>query len=104
MLNGTNFHFSEYSNGSSSVTWILYTAYRGNLAAVLMGNGRMFGLSISYGFQSANGWSCERRKIRRLITDKRCKRSRFVERLVRLDEEAYERHASVGARGEWIGD
>ena len=104
MLNRINFVLFESRDGSSGVTLILYTAHSRSSAGVLTGDAGSFDPEIVTRFQSANGWGRERSKIRRLITDKRRKRSRFVERLVKLDQESYERHASVGARGEPIGN
>jgi hypothetical protein len=104
MLNRTNFVLFEWRNLSSGVTWILYTAHRGSWAAGLTRGKRILDLNIVNRFQNTDGWIYESAKIRRLITDKRRRRSSFLERLVRLDKESYERHASRGARGEWIGD
>jgi hypothetical protein len=104
MLNQTNLVSFEWRNGSIGVASILYT-----------------GLDMRFGCQEnaragerrsgncgpvskRDGWVRERAKFRPLITNKRRKRSRFLERLIRLDKESYERHASVGARGEPIGN
>jgi hypothetical protein len=104
MLNLANFMVFESRDGSSGVTLILYTAHCRSSAAVLTEDEGSFDLKIVTPFQSGNGWGRERSKIRRLITDKRRKRSMFVERLIKLDQEFYERYASVGARGEPIGN
>jgi len=104
MLNLPNFVLFEWRNERIGVTWILYTADKRSWAAVQAGHKGSFDLKIVTRFPSANGLGRERSKIRRLITDKRRQRSRFVERLVKFDQESYERHASVGARGEPIGN
>ena len=104
MLNRTNFVLFEQRDGSSSVTWILYTARIQSSAVQATRDARIPDLKITYGFQSANGWGYERAEIRRLITDKRRMQSGFAERLARLDQESYERCASVGARGEHVGN
>ncbi len=104
MLNLTNFVLLEWRNGRISVTSILYTADKCAWVAVLTGDEGKFDLKIVTRVQSANGSDGERSKTRRFITDKRRKGSMFVERLVKLDQESYERHASIGARGEPIGN
>jgi hypothetical protein len=104
MLNRTNFVLFQRCNRGSSVTWVLYTARRHSLGRPSNGDAGVFDLKTMNCFHSTNGWVSERSGFRRLITDKRRKRSRFVERLVKLDQESYERHASVGARGEQIGN
>ena len=104
MLNLTNFVVFESRDGSSGVTVILYTAHSRSSAAVLAGDEGSFDPKIVTRFQRVNGWDVSDSTIRRLITDKRRQRSRFVERLVKFDQESHERHASVGARGEPIGN
>lgn len=104
MLNLANFMVFESRDGSSGVTLILYTAHCRSSAAVLTEDEGSFDPEIMTRFQSVNSWGRERSKIRRFITDKRRKGSKFLERLVKLDQESYERHASVGARGEPIGN
>lgn len=104
MLNRINFVVFEQRDGSTGVTWILYTARIPGWVAQATRDARISDLKIAYEFQNTNGWDYEQAGIRRLITDKRRKRSRFVERLVMLDRESYERHASVGARGEHVGN
>ena len=42
--------------------------------------------------------------VQPLITNKRARKSSFMRRLAKLDREAYERCASVGAQGEPVGD
>ena len=100
MLNRTNFVLFEQRNVSRGVTWFVYTAHRGSWTAGIVRGEWILDLNIVNRSQNAEGWIYERARIRGLITDKRRKRSRFLERLVRLDKESYERHASGGARGE----
>jgi hypothetical protein len=104
MLNLTTFLVFEPRDGSSGVTLILYTALSRRSAGALTGETRSFDPEIVTPFQRVNGWGGERSKTRGFITDKRRKGSMFVERLVKLEQESYERHASVGARGEPIGN
>jgi len=104
MLNLSNFVVSESRDRSRGMTVILYTAHSRSSAAVLAGDEGSFDPKIVTRFQRVNGWGVSDSKIRRLITDKRRQGSRFVERLVKLDKESYERHASVGARGEPVGN
>jgi hypothetical protein len=103
MLNRINFVVFEQRGGSTSVTRILYTARIPNWVEQATRDARISDLTIAYRFQSTNSWYYGQAEIRRLITDKRRKRSKFVERLVRLDQESYERFESVGARGEHVG-
>lgn len=104
MLNRINFVVFEQRDGSTGVDWNLYTARIPAWVVQSTQDARISDLKIACEFQNTNGWGYERAEIRRLITDKRRKRSRFVERLVELDRESYERHASVGARGEHFGN
>jgi len=104
MSNLTNCVLLEWRDGSSGVTLILYTAHSRTWITVPTGDEGQIDLKIVTQLQRGNGWGCEAPRIRRLITDKRRQRSIFVERLVKLDQESYERHASVGARGEPIGN
>jgi hypothetical protein len=103
MLNRINFVVFEQRDGSTSVTRILYTARIPHWVVQATRDARTSDLKIACAFQNTNSCGYEQAEIRRLITDKRRKRSKFVERLVRLDQESYERFASVGARGEHVG-
>jgi len=104
MLNRTNFVLSEGLDGSSGVTLILYTAHKRGWAELERRDQGSFGLKTVAQFQSTYCWGGRRSKFRSLITNKRRKRSRFLERLITLDQESYERYAWVGARGEPIGN
>jgi len=104
MLNRANFVLFECRNGSSGVTSILYTAHKRGWAELERRDQGSFGLKIATQFQSTYCWGGRQSKFRSLITNKRRKRSTFLERLITLDQESYERYAWVGARGEPIGN
>jgi hypothetical protein len=103
MPNLTKFALFRSRRGSSSVAGIAYTAGQCDTVIVRRGDERSFDVKIATSVPTGNDLGSERPRIRRLITDKHRKRSRFVERLVKLDKESYERHAYVGATGDPIG-
>lgn len=104
MLNQVNVVFSCPRGGRSSVISILYTAVGARFGCQGNRRTRECRSGDRETVSNCSGWLREWAEFRRLTTDKRRKRSEFIERLVRLDKESYGRHAAVGARGEPIGN